>query len=73
MEITGLVSAKTIALSDLKSTLKNTSRLTASSRHSEDVKNAEWRCLQNEDGVENTFGTTNCSFSLFCVVELAVS
>ena len=28
-------------------------------------KCSEWRCLQNEDGVENTLGTINYSFSLF--------
>ena len=45
-------------------TLRNSSHLSASSRHPEDD---EWRCLQNEDGVENTLGTTNYSFSLFYI------
>ena len=27
---------------------------------------SEWRCLQDEDGVENTLGTTNYPFTLFC-------
>ena len=41
-------SAKTIVVSELKWTLRNSSHLSASSRR---------RCLQNEDGVENTLET----------------
>ena len=61
-------SAKTIVVSELKSTLRNSSHLSASSRRRliEDVKGSEWCCLQNEDGVENTLGTTNYSFSSLC-------
>ena len=28
-------------------------------------ENAQWCCLQNPDGVENTLGSTNYLFSLF--------
>ena len=41
----------TIVVSELKSTLRDSSHLPASSRRREN--------LQNEDGVENTVGTTN--------------
>ena len=51
-----LGTSKTILVSVLMSILKiDSSRLSASSRCPEDVKNADWRCRQNEDGVESTY------------------
>ena len=47
---------------ELKPTIRNSSHLSASLRR----KCSDWRCLQNQNGVENTLGTTKYSFSLFC-------
>ena len=35
------------------------------------IKMFEWRCLQNEDGVENTFENTNYSFWL-CFAKIII-
>ena len=43
-------SAKTIVVTDLKSTLRNSSHISASSRRLKTWKCWEWRCLKNEVG-----------------------
>ena len=54
-------------LFELKLTLRNSSHFSASHVVLKTWKCWEWRCLQNENGIETTLGTANYSFSLFCI------
>ena len=70
------LSNKTKFTLGVRCTLRNSSHPSPSSRHTEDIKCLEWRCLQ--DDVENTLATTKYPFSLFCtknsfVLEVASS
>ena len=56
-------------MSVLKSILSNSPRLSASTRRPEDVKMLRLALyIQNEDGVEITFGTESYLFSVFFLV-----
>ena len=50
---------------ELNSNLRNSSHLSASFLKT--WKCSQWRCLQNEYGVENTLGIIDYSFTLFCM------
>ena len=52
-------------MSELNSNLRNSSHLSASFLKT--WKCSQWRCLQNEYGVENTLGIIDYSFTLFCM------